>query len=810
MFKIGYRLFILTQTLITACVLDLCGGGAHATGLACISRAFLGSHLTPGYARDVRVSGDLAFVSVSGYSLDIIDISHPKEPVLIGSVGDVEAKDFDLVGTLVYLAAGYDGLIIIDVSSPSAPVVLGTYDTPGAAFDVSVVGNIAYIGDYDGGLVVLDVSDAGNPVLLAIHETTPGPVTRVYATGQTLFLSNGEGLQTLDVSVPTNPVPLGFYDSGPFSHVVVAGNAAYLALGFTGILIVDVSDPSQPTLLGSVNTPGEAHGIHVVGNTAYVADGYEGMQVIDVTDPSSPALVATFDTRDEANRVWVVDDTAYVADGDIGLDIIDISMLPTTPKIGAHGPLYDGFRASIDDELAYIANGYNGLRIVDVSSPSTPILLSVFDTPGRAVDVRASGGVAFVADYDRGLRLIDVSNPAAPKALSTFDAGNTWTQCVEVVGNVAYAGIASNQEDGLGILDVSNPAAPALLSFFQTSSSVVDAHIADGRAYLADTFYGLRIVDVSNPAAPVLLGSIATQSYSRSVTVVGNIAYLSVGLGLDIIDVSNPSAPIRLATYDAWGGTIYDLAVVGDLAFLANWSNGLHVVDVSNPSAPAIRTTYSGTQPRAITIVDDIAYTVTGQYSMAIIDISDCPPPPCPADPTNLATSEPLKGIANLTWTDNAFNESGFRIRREQFLQGAWKNAQVVATLPADTTTFAQSPGQGFWRYQVQAFTAECDSAWTDLKSVPAAAPSGLTITKVNGAARLDWTDNSNFEAKFLVQRQQKVANKWVNTTAVGNPAKNAVTFTNAPGAGTWRYRIRANSTAGNSLFTPWKIVTLP
>ena len=46
--------------------------------------------------------------------------------------------------------------------------------------------------------------------------------------------------------------------------------------------------------------------------------------------------------------------------------------------------------------------------------------------------------------------------------------------------------------------------------------------------------------------------------------------------------------------------------------------------------------------------------------------------------------------------------------------------------------------------------------------------------------------------------------------TTVGNLPKNTVTLTNSPGAGTWRYRLRANSTAGNSPYTPWKTVTLP
>jgi hypothetical protein len=93
---------------------------------------------------------------------------------------------------------------------------------------------------------------------------------------------------------------------------------------------------------------------------------------------------------------------------------------------------------------------------------------------------------------------------------------------------------------------------------------------------------------------------------------------------------------------------------------------------------------------------------------------------------------------------------------------------------------------------------------------VAAAKPGGPSVTKVNGSAKIDWTDNTNFESKYQIQRQKKVGNLWTNLVVAASPAKNAVTYTDSPGAGTWRYRVRALSPAGNSAFTPWKTVTLP
>jgi hypothetical protein len=62
--------------------------------------------------------------------------------------------------------------------------------------------------------------------------------------------------------------------------VVVAGNHAYLADGLSGLQVIDISDPTSPQAVGSVNTPGRARGVVVAGDHAYVADGRSGLQVL--------------------------------------------------------------------------------------------------------------------------------------------------------------------------------------------------------------------------------------------------------------------------------------------------------------------------------------------------------------------------------------------------------------------------------------------------------------------------------------------------------------------------------------------------
>ncbi|RPH95501.1 T9SS C-terminal target domain-containing protein, partial [candidate division KSB1 bacterium] len=91
--------------------------------------------------------------------------------------------------------------------------------------------------------------------------------------------ADGEaGLQIVNVSNPQNPTWVGSYATpGAAWDVFVSDSYAYVADGEVGLQIVNVSDPQNPTLAASYDTPGSAHGVHVIGNNIYLADEYSFM-----------------------------------------------------------------------------------------------------------------------------------------------------------------------------------------------------------------------------------------------------------------------------------------------------------------------------------------------------------------------------------------------------------------------------------------------------------------------------------------------------------------------------------------------------
>jgi len=195
------------------------------------------------------------------------------------------AEDVDIVGALAFVADGASGLRIIDVSNPRSPAEVGALGTLGHASDVDVTGDLAYVASLRIGVIVVDVSDPAAPMLRAVLGS------------QVLGLLGAQGVE-------------------------VEGDLAYVAAGFN-VHIVD-SDSSAPLPRGFFQTPGVVEEMQVVEDFVYVADGFSGVRVIDVSNRAAPPVErGAFQTPGTALGVDVTNGLAYVADGDSGLRIID-------------------------------------------------------------------------------------------------------------------------------------------------------------------------------------------------------------------------------------------------------------------------------------------------------------------------------------------------------------------------------------------------------------------------------------------------------------------------------------------------------
>lgn len=205
----------------------------------------------PGYANNVDVAQDYAYVAAGSAGLVVVNVSDRRNPVIVATLDTPgNANDVRIVGSRAYIADGSSGLQIIDVSTPASPSILGSLDTPGEANDVVVYGPRAYVADGFAGMRIIDVSNASAPALIGFLDT-PG-----FAYG-------------LDVS-------------GDF---VVLGEDLW-------VRIIDAAVPGTPVIVGSVAPPSRALDVEVRNKLAYVASFANGLQLIDFSIPTNPRIVA--------------------------------------------------------------------------------------------------------------------------------------------------------------------------------------------------------------------------------------------------------------------------------------------------------------------------------------------------------------------------------------------------------------------------------------------------------------------------------------------------------------------------------------
>jgi hypothetical protein len=569
---------------------------------------------TPGDATDIVIAGDMAFVADAGSGLVIIDISNPASTSLLGSYDTAgSATGLWIDGDWAYVCDDGPGLLIIDISNPAAPSLVGSYNTSGRAFGVEVAGDYAYVADGWAGLTVVDVSNPAAPSLAGNYDT-PGNARTIDVEGSYAYIADrgGGGLQIVDISDPTLPTLAGSYHPGTDTWgVEVSGNVAYLGATSAGVVAVDITDPTNPSHLGTV-AAGSARQLDVDGDYAYVA-GYDALYVIDISDPSNPLSIDSFITAGIANDVAVAGEHSFVANGTLGIKVIDICDRVGPIAVGRYIPSGRGRGVAVAGDYAYIASsgsGYAGFHVIDISDPADPSITGVYNTYS-AYGVAVSGDYACLASGYDGFRMIDISDPTNPSSVGHFDTLSYYALSVAVSGKYAHV---AYRELGLFVIDISDPTSPSLAGSYDTPDEAHDIALSGDYAYVADNESGLQVIDISDPTSPSLAGNYNTPGEARGVVIAGDHAYIGDGTaGLQVIDISDPTSP-SLAGSNSTPDFAMGIAVAGDYAYLADYvddAGSLLVFDISDPTSP----TLIGTSDAAIEAVD---VAVAGDHAFVI------------------------------------------------------------------------------------------------------------------------------------------------------------------------------------------------
>ena len=405
-----------------------------------------------------------------------------------------------------------------------------------------------------------------------------------------VFLGSGGVVRIVDVSNPADPqlqadihthgfVEEAFYDA--------ATQRLFLACGEGGMELWNVATPTAPALLSrseifyfGVDCP--VMNVEVLGDIAIVDCNWGYVHTVDVSDPAAPAQVAFNGVMGNPALDMSIGTGGQVhttgAQYYVRLDVDSTGSIDVTGQKDfdfGSGPVFG------TPEVAYV--GYGGsMYILDLLLAGFPAW-SVTNVGGMT-EIDVHDQKAYIVNQG-GFRIYDVATHNSPFLQSVVDADRQYR---DLVVNPPYASIAALDE-GLVMLDVSDPAAPSpAAAFTDVYSGVTSTEVRSDLAYIASLYDGLVIVDTANLES-VEISRVDTPGAANDVALEGDLAFVADHSGgLRLIDISVPTAPAEIGFLD--GFDAWRVEAAADVAYvieaIPNEPYNLHTIDVSTPSAP--------------------------------------------------------------------------------------------------------------------------------------------------------------------------------------------------------------------------------
>jgi hypothetical protein len=432
---------------------------------------------------------------------------------------------------------------------------------------------------------------------------------------------NDAGVLVFDITDPTNPLLKGSINTPSYAYQVkVQGNYAYVAAHSAGMRVLDISNPANPTEIGSYFVSGYNFfdGIAVRGNYAYIAFE-DGFLIIDITNPASPTKAGMwYGDISNFNCVTLNGDYAYVSHGSTS-QIFDISVPSSPKKVGLFSP---SSAMVISGNTAYLATGY-GVTVNSFSSPIQLVETCKLKLYGNVYDIAVRDSLAYIANWDGGLVILNCKHPENIKQIGSYSYSIPHIAVIKLAVSGNYAYVAAN-DSGLRIIDVSNPALPHEVAVVKNPGKTTNVTVSGMYAYVLADLQGIRVLDVSDPVNPIQIGFIDTPAQASAMVIKGNLAFVADGTaGVRIVDISNPTLPVEIGFYDT-PGWAKAVALKDNLLIVADGSGSIPILDISNPALPVLVWWYTEYEYYYdVYILGHFACFSTSHGGLTIFDIAD-------------------------------------------------------------------------------------------------------------------------------------------------------------------------------------------
>ncbi len=295
------------------------------------------------------------------------------------------ANCLQLRGEYLYVAEGKQGVQVYDVAGISNKGISQRIIT--APF--SPMGHDSRVKTEDASCIALPSNQPIDPTKnvgeLMRVDNQELPFHPIY--NYAIVTDKKEGLILIDINTFTDGDPRNNYlkrsltwnENGILNgakHLTLGGHIAYVTTD-TGVVIVDLDQPSEPKVLASVPL-NDARATSLQFRYLFVTDG-EGLKVFDVTNVRKPKLITNNLVEiADAKKIHVARTYAYVAAGSEGIVIVDVTnpkKMKLYERFDADGALKDSHDIIVATTnaslIAYVADGEGGLKVLQLTSPQS-------------------------------------------------------------------------------------------------------------------------------------------------------------------------------------------------------------------------------------------------------------------------------------------------------------------------------------------------------------------------------------------------------------------------------------------------------
>ena len=151
------------------------------------------------------------------------------------------------------------------------------------------------------------------------------------------------------------------------------------------------------------------------GDRLYLPAASVGVGVVDISDPSNPTTITTIDSNPRA--IALQGDFAYISDEDDGLRIFYINDIENPVEVATYNP-GDVYHFTIDGSYGYLSTFGEGIHVLDISNPMAPVSVCNYTHPNatNVFQTKKVGNFLVVGEWgipadEYGIQIVNATDP---------------------------------------------------------------------------------------------------------------------------------------------------------------------------------------------------------------------------------------------------------------------------------------------------------------------------------------------------------------------------------------------------------------